>query len=135
MVEASASEQQEQLKQVLTYLQKKEARSAALDIILAYSANKEQRDLFDDLDVCKALLRLLPEDDLPVCLKVAQCLVNFSVDHQTELVSLNVAGRVFDFLKDRVQMNKTAEQATHGQYNEGEQVYEVRALAAAKSSD
>jgi len=52
------------------------------------------------------LLRLLPE----ATHKVTQCLINFSVDteYQRELVNLNVAGRVFDFIKDNVKMNMKA---------------------------
>jgi len=54
------------------------------------------------------LLRLLPEGD--VTHKVTQCLINFSVDteYQRELVNLNVAGRVFDFIKENVKMNMKA---------------------------
>lgn len=67
--EAQASdEQKEQIKQVLSYLEKKETRDQALDIILAYTTTKENRALFSGLDPCKILLRLLPEGD--VTLKV-----------------------------------------------------------------
>jgi len=67
--EAQASdEQKEQIKQVLSYLEKKETRNQALDIILAYTTTKENRALFSGLDPCKILLRLLPEGE--VTLKV-----------------------------------------------------------------
>ena len=67
--EAQASdEQKEQIKQVLSYLEKKETRDQALDIILAYTTTKENRALFSCLDPCKILLRLLPEGE--VTLKV-----------------------------------------------------------------
>jgi len=67
--EAQASdEQKEQIKQVLSYLEKKETRDQALDIILAYTTTKENRALFSGLDPCKILLRLLPEGE--VTLKV-----------------------------------------------------------------
>ena len=67
--EAQASEEQkEQIKQVLSYLEKKETRNQALDIILAYTTTKEKRALFTGLDPCKILLRLLPEGE--VTLKV-----------------------------------------------------------------
>ena len=59
-------------------MEKKETRNQALDIILAYTTSKENRALFSGLDPCKILLRLLPEGE--VTLKVAQCLINFSVD-------------------------------------------------------
>jgi hypothetical protein len=65
---------------VLSYLEKKETRNQALDIILAYTTTKENRALFSGLDPCKLLLRMLPEGD--VTLKVAQCLINFSVDSE-----------------------------------------------------
>ena len=102
---AIQSEQQEQMKQVLSYLEKKETRDHALDIILAYTTTKENRALFSGLNACKSLLRLLPEGN--VSHKVAQCLINFSVDseYQSDLVKLNVAGRIFDFLKENVTMN------------------------------
>lgn len=105
MVEASSqSEQQEQLKAVIQYLAKKETRGQALDIILAYTASKENRDLFQGLEVCKTLLRLLPEDGAGVTQKVLQCLINFSTDadYVKELIKLNVAVRIFDFLKEHV---------------------------------
>ena len=43
--------------------------------------------------------------------KVTQCLINFSVDteYQRELVNLNVAGRVFDFINENVKMNMKAQ--------------------------
>ncbi len=67
--EAQASdEQKEQIKQVLSYLEKKETRNQALDIILAYTTTNENRALFSGLDPCKILLRLLPEGE--VTLKV-----------------------------------------------------------------
>lgn len=79
MVEASSvEEQQQQIKAVLAFLDKKETRGQALDIILAYSTTKENRQLFQGLDICKVLLRLLPEGD--ASLKAVQCLINFSVD-------------------------------------------------------
>lgn len=79
-----------------------------MDIILAYSTTKDNRALFSGLETCKQLLRLLPEGD--VTHKVTQCLINFSVDteYQRELVNLNVAGRVFDFIKENVKMNMKA---------------------------
>jgi methionine synthase I (cobalamin-dependent) len=64
MVESSSDK--EQIKAVLQYLQKKETRKEALDIVLAYTATPENRALFEGLDVCKVLLRLLPEDDMNV---------------------------------------------------------------------
>ena len=121
-------EQLDQLKEVITYLAKKETRSAALDIILAYSALNEQRQLFKQLDICKTLLRLLPEDGAGVAQKVSQCLINFSVDpdYLTELIRLNVGGRIFDFLKEHVQMNMTADLDSHAAFNENKKFYEIR---------
>lgn len=81
------------------------------------------------------MLRLLPEDGAGVTQKVAQCLINFSVDpdFQKDLVKLNVAGRVFDFLKEKVQMNMQADKSSHAAFNEDEKVYEIRQLALAKN--
>lgn len=133
MVEAAATdsqdastEQQEQIKLVLSYLDKKETRNQALDIILAYTTTKDNRALFEDTDAIKLLLRLLPEAD--ATLKVAQCLINFSVDpfYQIVLVHLNVAGRIFDFLKENVKMDMKANVSTHVAYDDKEQVYEIR---------
>ena len=130
MVEAltqAPSEQQEQIKAVLEFLQKQQTRQEALDIILAYSTTKENRALFSGLDTCTQLLRLLPEGD--VSHKVVQCLINFSVDteYQRELVNLNVAGRVFDFLKDNVKMDmKSLTNQESVAFNEDDKVYEIR---------
>lgn len=122
----ATDDQKEQIKQVLTYLEKKETRDQALDIILAYTTTKENRTLFAGLDPCKLLLRMLPEGD--VSLKVAQCLINFSVDteYQIQLVSLNVGGRIFDFLRENVKMDMKAEVQTHIAYDDKERVYEIR---------
>ena len=47
---------------------------------------------------------------------------------------MNVGGRIFDFLKEHVQMNmKGAEDGSHAAFNEDELVYEIRAKALAKN--
>jgi len=61
--------------------------------------------------------------------KVFQCLINFSVDleSQKELVQLNVSGRIYDFLKENVQMDmKKADETTKAAFNQDEKVYEVK---------
>jgi hypothetical protein len=61
--------------------------------------------------------------------KVIQCLINFSVDleSQKELVQLNVSGRIYDFLKENVQMDmKKADETTKAAFNQDEKVYEVK---------
>lgn len=134
MVESSSD--QEQIKAVLQYLQKKETRIQALDIVLAYTATKDNRALFTGLDICKILLRLLPEEGAGVAQKVAQCLINFSTDpdYQKDLIKLNVGGRIFDFLKDHVQMNmKAVEDSGHAAFIEDKKIYEIRALTLAKN--
>jgi hypothetical protein len=141
MVENSSTEtsafqeQQAQLKEVLSYLAKKETRGAALDIILPFTASKEQRALFSELEICKTLMRLLPEEQAGVSQKVAQCLINLSVDQEyvNDMITLNVAGRVFDFLKEQVQMNMKPVENSHAAFNEDEKIYEIRQLALAKN--
>lgn len=116
-------------------MNKKETRSQALEIILPFTASKENREHFQGLDICKVLLRLLPEEGTGIAQKVLQCLINFSVDpnYQRELISLNVGGRVFDFLKEHVQMNMKIEDTSHAAYNEEDKVYEIRQLALKKN--
>jgi len=41
-------------------------------------------------------------------------------------VSLNVGGRVFDFLRENVTMNMKTDQSTHAAFNEDEKIYEIR---------
>jgi len=57
-------------------------------------------------------------------------LINFSVDteYQRDLVKLNVAGRVFDFLKENVKMNMKSQQPNEAPvaFNEQDKVYEIR---------
>ena len=57
-------------------------------------------------------------------------MINFSVDteYQRELVKLNVAGRVFDFLKENVKMNMKSQKPSESPvaFNEEEKVYEIR---------
>lgn len=59
----NTSESIAQIRQVIQYLtaQSLEARVTALDIILAYTATPQHRSLFETTDVCKELLRLLPD--------------------------------------------------------------------------
>lgn len=59
--------------------------------------------------------------------KVAQCLINFSQDKEQikELVKLNVAGRVLDFLKENVSMNMKNTESTKATLSESEQAYVI----------
>lgn len=50
-----------------------------------------------------------------------------------EMISLNVGGRVFDFLKEHVQMNMKPVENSHAAFNEDEKIYEIRQLALAKN--
>lgn len=49
------------------------------------------------------------------------------------MISLNVGGRVFDFLKEHVQMNMKPVENSHAAFNEDEKIYEIRQLALAKN--
>jgi hypothetical protein len=62
-------------------------------------------------------------------------LINFSTDevYLKDLIKLNVGGRVFDFLKEHVQMNMKGAEG-HAAFNEEEKVYEIRQLAGAKNN-
>lgn len=57
------SDQVKQMKEVLPYLQSNEARIPALEIILGFTPTKEQRAIFLGTDVCKELLRLIPDQN------------------------------------------------------------------------
>ena len=49
------------------------------------------------------------------------------MESQKELVQLNVSGRIYDFLKENVQMDmKKADETTKAAFNQDEKVYEVK---------
>ena len=62
MVEASSTE--DQMKQVIQYLDSKEARGQALEIILGYTSTVEHRELFVGKDLTKKLLRLVIDPEM-----------------------------------------------------------------------
>mmetsp|Transcript_3751 Transcript_3751/g.6398 ORF Transcript_3751/g.6398 Transcript_3751/m.6398 type:complete len:100 (+) Transcript_3751:78-377(+) len=98
------------MKQVLEYFTgNMEARATALDIVLAYSSTVENRRLFESTNVCKELLRLLPEQDpdsktRQITLKSLKCLINLSSDKGfvKDLCELNASKRIYDVLKENV---------------------------------
>ncbi|CDW79364.1 duf383 domain containing protein [Stylonychia lemnae] len=135
MVDSSVDK--EQIKQVILFLDSKEVRIAiiltnlqkaqgqALDIILAYSTTPQNRELFHGTDICKILLRLLPEGN---SVRIASCLINFSADkdYVKELISLNVSTRVFDFLKTNVKMDMKSPEQTSAHFLEDDNAYVIR---------
>ena len=87
-----------------------EARVTALDIILAYTSTTEHRKLFETTEVCKELLRLLPDQehmDQAARVKVLQCLINFSQDAEyiKKMTTVSCAQRIYDLLKDNVKQD------------------------------
>ena len=105
------------MKQVLEYFEgNAEAKQTALDIVLAYSSTEDNRKIFEGLNVCKLLLRLLPEVDpqtkgKQIALKALKCLINFSSDATfvKEMCELSVAKRVYDLLKENVKQDLQVE--------------------------
>lgn len=128
-------DQIEQLKEILLFLvsNKPEARHQALDIILSYTAAAEHRRLFRATNVCKELLRVLPEPDPKGKVKILKCLINLSLDefYIGELCTLNVAPRLYDLLKQNVKQDLTnslveADGSAALKMNLGEGLFELR---------
>ena len=97
-----------QMMDVVEFLRaSKPQRMGALEIIAPYSGTPESREVFMTTDVCKELLRLLPEPDLEVTIQVLKCLINFSQDafYIKQMVGLNVAFRVNDLLNGHVKQD------------------------------
>ena len=61
---APKPEEIEQMQQVLPFLDNKDTRGQALEIILPFTGTPESRQLFIGLELCKKMLRLLGEEDL-----------------------------------------------------------------------
>jgi len=70
------------MRQVLPFLDKKEARGQALEIIVGYTGTAQNRQLFIGLELCKKVMRLLGEDELDadVCNKAFSILINLAQD-------------------------------------------------------
>ena len=111
---APKPEEIEQMKEVLPFLDNKDTRGQALEIILPFTGTAESRQLFFGLELCKKMLRLLGEEDLTPSQQtsVFQILINIVQDQffVDECIHLNVARRVFDFLMRNVK--PTTDQAT-----------------------
>lgn len=54
------------MKQVLVFLENKNAAGQALEIIQGYTGTAQNRQLFFGLQLCKNLLRLLADEELPM---------------------------------------------------------------------
>ena len=105
MVEQQANE----LKQVIEFLDSKDARKAALEIILGFTTTPENRQLFKGLDLCKKCLRLVIDPEVTLDVKAAcfKVLINMASDasYVDECVELNAARKVFDFLMNNVKQD------------------------------
>lgn len=68
----------------------------------------------------------MPEKDATA--SAAQCLINFSQDTEyiKDLINLNVASRVLDFLKENVTMNMKNPESTKAHLSEEEQAYVIK---------
>ena len=107
MVETTGTE--EQMQQVIQFLDSKEARGQALEIILGYTSTVEHREMFVGKELTKKLLRLViePEMKQPEKTSVFQILINIVQDKvfAEECVKLNAARKVFDFLMNNVKQD------------------------------
>jgi len=97
----------EQFKEIVTFLSmNRESRDEALNIILAFTADYEQRVQWHGTEVDKNLLRVLTDcaDDEEITTKALQALVNFAQDKAwiESMCELNVARRIFEFLMHSV---------------------------------
>ena len=102
------SEQVEQIKDLIGFLRaSKKEKMGALEIITPYSGTEETRALFATTDICKELLRLLPEPDADLTVGALKCLINFSQDESyiKQMCELNVAFRINDLLKQHVKQD------------------------------
>jgi hypothetical protein len=52
----------EQIKEILTFLEKPEARTQALEILLGLTGTPEGRKHFRDTDSCKQMIRVIVEE-------------------------------------------------------------------------
>ena len=104
-------EEVEQMKQVLLFLDSKDARGQALQIIQGYTGSAQNRQLFIGLELCKKILRLLGEDDVDaeVANAAFSILINLAQEQSyiEECIQLNVARRVFDFLMKNVRPDQS----------------------------
>lgn len=104
-------EEVEQMKQVLLFLDSKDARGQALQIIQGYTGTAQNRQLFIGLELCKKILRLLGEDDVDaeVANAAFSILINLAQEQSyiEECIQLNVARRVFDFLMKNVRPDQS----------------------------
>ena len=99
------------MKQVLLFLESKEARGQALQIIQGYTGTAQNRQLFVGLELCKKILRLMGEDDVDaeVANAAFSILINLAQEQSyiEECIQLNVARRVFDFLMKNVRPDQS----------------------------
>ena len=90
----------------MTYLEEAHSRGPALEIILPYTGTVQSRQLFIGLNLCKALLRVIADEALPVPqqISVFKILINVVQDKTfiEECITLNSSRRVFDYLMKNV---------------------------------
>ena len=128
------SEQVQQMQEVIGFLRaSKQEKLGALEIIAPYSGSEESREVFATTDVCKELLRLLPEPDADLTINALKCLINFSQDkfYIKQMCELNVAFRINDLLKEHVKQDiknenlSGEEQANSAKMNLADGVFEL----------
>jgi hypothetical protein len=108
MVEAqiNAPEVEAQMAEIVEFLDQKQARDQALDIILSFTKTMVNRRNFLKTDVIKKLLNLILEwrEEEDVTSKCYQCLINFALDKSyiTKCVENNAARKTFEFLMHNV---------------------------------
>ena len=92
--------------EIVEFLDQKQARDQALDIILSFTKTMVNRRNFLKTDVIKKLLNLILEwrEEEDVSSKCYQCLINFALDKSyiAKCVESNAARKTFEFLMHNV---------------------------------
>ena len=94
-----------QMNEVIGFLKGDKAQKiGALEIISPYSGSEDARSVFATTDVCKELLRVLPDPEAEVTVNALKCLINFSHDEPyiKQMCDLNIAIRVNELLNKHV---------------------------------
>ena len=98
--------EKDEMGEVIQFLESKEARSKALEVILGYTSTAENREMFVGKELTKKLLRLVIEPEMKTAEKtsVFQILINLVQDKVfiEECVEFGSSRKVFDFLMNNV---------------------------------
>lgn len=131
MVQADKDAQVAQIKEVISFLDNKAARSQALEILLSLTGTVEQRAHFLETEATKRLLRLILDQEASTGEHnlSLQLLTNLCQDKPFVLqaVSLNVARRIFEFLMRNVTKDtgKSESAGSQAVFNEDALSYDV----------